>query len=112
MRSCFQIEEEASKIKSKYGKSGLSKQSSITAADVLNSLPPLKPSLTIQAPTKPLKTLSKPEKLVLAATAHSEDTAEDALLALSLLQQYKRDPSFIQRELKDQAKKREQVLGE
>ena len=49
--------------------------------------------------------------MVLAASTQNEDTAEDALLALSLLQQYKRDPNFIQKELKDQAKKRDLVMG-
>ena len=34
------------------------------------------------------------------------------MLALQLLQQYKKDPNFIQKELKDQAKRREQVLGD
>lgn len=34
------------------------------------------------------------------------------MLALSLLQQYKRDPNFIQKDLKDQAKKRDLVMGE
>ena len=49
--------------------------------------------------------------MVLAASTQNEDTAEEALLALSLLQQSKRDPNFIQKELKDQAKKRDLVLG-
>ena len=61
--------------------------------------------------SKPLKNLTNNEKLVLAASTQNEDTAEDALLALSLLQQYKRDPNFIQKDLKDQAKKRDLVLG-
>lgn len=61
--------------------------------------------------SRPLKNLTKNEKLVLAASTQNEDTAEDALLALSLLQQYKRDPNFIQKDLKDQAKKRDLVLG-
>ena len=67
--------------------------------------------ITSVSTTKPLKNLSKNEKLVLAASTQNEKTAEDALLALSLLQQYKRDTNFIQKELKDQAKKRDLVMG-
>ncbi len=77
MRSCFQIEEEASQIKSKYGKN--TGKIAATTSDLF-TLP--KPTVTS---AKPVKALSKQEKLVLAASAQNEDQAEDALLALSLL---------------------------
>ena len=110
MRSCFQIEDEATQIKSKYGKNP--SKIAATASDLF-SLPTThsKPIQQSVIQSKPLKNLTKNEKLVLAASTQNEDTAEEALLALSLLQQYKRDPNFIQKELKDQAKKRDLVLG-
>lgn len=117
MRSCFHVEDQAAQIKGKYGaSSNASKGYSLTSADLLFSGTATfgaAPKSTAPS-TKPLKTstLSKQEKLVLASATHSsEEQAEDAMLALSLLQQYKKDPSFIQKELKDQAKKREVVLG-
>jgi hypothetical protein len=39
--------------------------------------------------------LSKQEKMVLAGALESEERADDAMLALSLLQKYKKDPNFI-----------------
>ena len=61
MRSCFQIEEEASQIKSKYGKN--TGKIAATATDLF-ALP--KPIMTS---TKPVKALSKEEKMVLAASS-------------------------------------------
>lgn len=104
MRTCFQVEEEAAKIKGKYVPT--TSMRSMGVSEALRLVPPpAKPNPV------PMKTLSKPERLVLASATATEEQAEDALLALSLLQQYKKDPNFIQKELKDQAKRRDLVLG-
>lgn len=105
LRSCFKVEEQAANIRSKV--SGTSVRPTLVSSDFYGA------PTSAPKPAKPLKTsaLSKQERLVLASATQNEDQAEDAMLALSLLQQYKKDPSFIQRELKDQAKRRDQVLG-
>lgn len=106
MRTCFQVEEEAAKIKGKYIPTTSMRSMGVSEALRLVSAPTTKPTPVA------MKTLSKPERLVLASATATEEQAEDAMLALSLLQQYKKDPNFIQKELKDQAKRRDLVFGD
>ena len=89
MRTCFQVEEEAAKIKGKYVPTTSMRSMGVSEALRLVQAPTNKP-----APVA-MKTLSKPERLVLASATANEEQAEDAMLALSLLQQYKKDPNFI-----------------
>ena len=47
-----------------------------------------------------VKDLTKQEKRLIASTVNVEDEkAEDVMIALQLLNQYKKDPNFIQKEL-------------
>ena len=114
MKTCFQIDNEAEQIKSKYSKQTQKQWANPKTSDLFNydefSKNFEKGNST--KPTLKTKNLTKAEKLIFAGTLHEdEEKAEDALIALQLLHQYKKDPNFIQKEMKQQAKKREIIFG-
>ena len=81
LKSCFKVEDEAARIKGKY----LPKSKN---ANLFSTVGLAAFSDNIEETPKPLKTstLSKQEKLVLASATNNADQAEDAMLALQLLQ--------------------------
>ncbi|CDW77766.1 UNKNOWN [Stylonychia lemnae] len=127
LRAAFQVEDEAASIKHKYQKPKY-EQTSITKNDLFNfnfSHQPTdqliqKNSASVQKFQETSnkysvsdnqmnsKNLSKNDKKMIADVIQEDDKAEDMMIALSLLNKYKKDPNFIQKELQTHQKKKEE----
>ena len=102
------MEDEAALIKSKYSRK---KEGVITRQDLFVFNPP-----PMASQSKPLnhKELSSQEKKLIAEMTRgkgaSDEKQEDMMIALELLNKYKKDPAFIQKELQQQKKQRDQIF--
>ena len=61
--------------------------------------------------TQPKKELTKEQKKLLA-NAHDEEKADEMMLAFEMLNKYKKNPNFIQKEMDEMKKKRDLLFIE